>query len=63
VAQGLDEFLKLVTAAWEGEEMAYIVAKIEPFKKIPGIGRIANPPTVLRISITSCATLKSLKAL
>ena len=35
VVQGLDEILKLFTAAREGEEMAYIVAKIEPFKKHP----------------------------
>lgn len=34
-ARTIDEFESSFLAAWEGEEMAYIVAKIEPFKKFP----------------------------
>ena len=34
-ARTLDEFESSFLASWEGGEMAYIVAKIEPFKKYP----------------------------
>ncbi len=34
-ARTLDEFESSFLASWEGAEMAYIVAKIEPFKKYP----------------------------
>ncbi len=34
-ARNLDDFESSFLAAWKGQEMAYIVAKIEPFKKHP----------------------------
>ena len=34
-AKTIEEFNERFLASWEGKEMAYIVAKIEPFKKHP----------------------------